>query len=90
MDDPANSKEDEEDAAPNYQYYKSEKILGKLYREVDEKKVWSSIQRSASADGPSIWDQLLGVVDKELRDLRLYFAINWESQVETALTLKEG
>ncbi|PHH65799.1 hypothetical protein CDD81_1526 [Ophiocordyceps australis] len=39
-------------------YHKSEKILGQLYRGVDEKKVWDEHVRSrVNIKGPSIWEQ---------------------------------
>ncbi|TWU72186.1 hypothetical protein ED733_001553 [Metarhizium rileyi] len=42
-------------------FYKSEKILGRLYRAIDEKKIWSEdIHRVIPMDGSSVWNQLLG------------------------------
>ncbi|TLD30889.1 hypothetical protein PspLS_02686 [Pyricularia sp. CBS 133598] len=32
--------EDEEGDGPRYKYYPSEKVLGRLYREIDEEKIW--------------------------------------------------
>lgn len=31
---------------PSYKYYESKKILGKLYRDIDERDVFSDVQRS--------------------------------------------
>ena len=47
-------------------YYRSEKILGKLYRNIDENKIWhEDIQRGRDQenqhDGESLWTQLLDV-----------------------------
>ncbi|XP_044723884.1 RNA dependent RNA polymerase domain-containing protein [Hirsutella rhossiliensis] len=50
-----------------HKYHKSEKILGQLYRGVDEKKIWSEdIHRTVNMNGPSVWDQLLGRMQAEL------------------------
>lgn len=65
---------DEEDAfAPaKHRYHRSEKILGKLYRAVDEKEIWTShIFKMVDTTGPSIWEQLLGLVQCEISDLGL-------------------
>lgn len=44
-------------------YHRSEKILGRLYRGVDEKKIWSEdIHRTVPTSGPSVWKQLMGRV----------------------------
>ena len=37
---PATNDEDEDDSEPRRKYYKSEKVLGKLYRAIDERKIW--------------------------------------------------
>ena len=48
-------------------YHRSEKILGRLYRDIDEKRIWSEdIHRTISRAGPSVWDQLLGRIEGEL------------------------
>lgn len=65
---------DEEDAfAPaKHRYHPSEKILGKLYRAVDENKIWTEhIFKTVDIAGPSIWDQLLDLVQCEISDLGL-------------------
>ncbi|UNI24747.1 hypothetical protein JDV02_010472 [Purpureocillium takamizusanense] len=50
-----------------HRFHRSEKILGRLYRDVDEKKIWNEhIHRKIAMDGPSVWDQLMGRVQAEL------------------------
>lgn len=88
--DPSDDRADEEDGPPNHTYYRSEKILGKLYRNVDEKKIWSSIHKPIPYDGPSVWDQMLGVVRKELGELRLEREIQWQREAQMAHDLQEG
>lgn len=62
--------EDEEDgmsmAAPKY--HMSEKINGKLYRSIDEEKIWKKdIHLKVNTAGPSVWDQILGLVEKQIQ-----------------------
>lgn len=55
--------EDEDDSGmgrPKMLYHQSTKILGKLYSEVDERRIWrESIQQRVNETGPSVWDDLL-------------------------------
>ncbi|KAF4918297.1 RNA-dependent RNA polymerase 1 [Colletotrichum viniferum] len=61
--------EDDEDMLPPHQYYKSEKILGILYRNVDEKHIWTEdIQRVVTRAGPSVWDQFVGLIERKIYD----------------------
>ncbi|PON25180.1 hypothetical protein TGAM01_v205866 [Trichoderma gamsii] len=56
-----NEDEDEDDGMgmAKHKYYKSLKILGELYRGVDEKKIWANdVQRPVDMSGPPLWDQL--------------------------------
>ncbi|KAK2593801.1 hypothetical protein QQS21_008509 [Conoideocrella luteorostrata] len=48
-------------------YHRSEKILGRLYRDINEEKIWNEhIHRTVSMNGPSVWDQLKGIFRAEL------------------------
>lgn len=40
-----------EGSTPRYQHYRSEKILGKLYRAIDEKKIWKKDIRMDEVKG---------------------------------------
>lgn len=42
-------------------------MLRKLYRRVDEKGVWSAVHRVVPKGAPSVWRQLLEVVEGEGR-----------------------
>ncbi|CAG9938772.1 unnamed protein product [Clonostachys rosea f. rosea IK726] len=45
-----------------HRYYESEKILGTLYRSVDEKKIWAEdVKRHDKAEGGDIWEGLLSI-----------------------------
>lgn len=80
---------DEEDTMgqTKYKYYRSEKILGCLYRNVDEKKIWNEdIHRSINMDGPSVWDQLLTIVETEIVKYKL--DVDWTRKSEEAWKIR--
>lgn len=58
--DPNEDADDEDGMGmAKHKYYKSLKILGELYRGVDEKKIWANdVQRPVDMSGPPLWDQL--------------------------------
>lgn len=59
--------EDDDDATgPKFEYYESEKVLGELYRAIDEKRLWSDeVRIQVDRRGPSVWDQVLAYIKKE-------------------------
>ncbi|KAH8884887.1 rna-dependent rna polymerase [Thozetella sp. PMI_491] len=55
-----NEEYDSDDDGPKYKYYRSEKLLGHLYRGIDETKIWyEDIKRTVPTGGPSFWDELI-------------------------------
>ncbi len=46
-DDPDDRDEKEEESMPRLRYYESQKVLGKLYRAIDEHKIFEQIQRQS-------------------------------------------
>lgn len=63
-----NGDDEEGEDGPRHQYYRSEKILGQLYRAVDEGKVWAEdIRMTIAPGGPSFWDQLLTRLNQRVR-----------------------
>ncbi|KAF4336323.1 RNA-directed RNA polymerase [Fusarium beomiforme] len=85
--------EDEDDNADDgmarykTKYYPSDKILGYLYRNVDEKKIWDEdIHRIINAGGPSVWDQLLTVVENEV--LKYKLDVDWTRRYEEAWKIR--
>jgi hypothetical protein len=74
-----------------HKYYKSIKILGELYRGVDEKKIWAQdVQRPVNMSGPSLWDQLDTHVRNSLTE-EGYTAsdINHTRQTKTAWKIRD-
>ncbi|TVY46699.1 putative RNA-dependent RNA polymerase [Lachnellula occidentalis] len=79
--------EDEDDEFTNYRYYESNKILGKLYRAIDEQAVFQEIQKRASANGitsrSNIIDQVWGYVEKKVQGFQ------WEDQMDWARDIRD-
>ncbi|KAF4986827.1 hypothetical protein FGRMN_10645 [Fusarium graminum] len=78
-----------EDGMSRYKpkYYPSQKILGRLYRNVDEKKIWNEdIHHSINTVGPSVWDQLLTIVENEL--LKYNLDVDWTHKSEEAWKIR--
>lgn len=70
-----------------HRYHRSEKILGHLYRGVDEKKIWSEdIHRTVDMNGPSVWDQLMGRMQAEMEAYGI--AAEYELHSEDAWKLR--
>ncbi|KAI0834233.1 RdRP-domain-containing protein [Hypoxylon sp. FL0890] len=80
--------DDEDESGPRHHYYRSEKILGKLYRAIDEKKVWKKdIHKPVRSHGASIWEQLLLYTKKKSVELGL---CNWPAVLEDARRIREA
>src|ERR1700712_3785774 len=43
-------RDDDDDEGPSYKFYESEKILGKLFRAIDERQILFSVQNDACAE----------------------------------------
>lgn len=63
-----NDRMDEDDDFPHYRYYESDRIIGRLYRAIDEREIFEEIQQRAANVGEdhrstiikALWDQILG------------------------------
>ena len=53
-DDEPDDEPDDDDASRRTRYYESHKILGKLYRAIDEHKIFDQIQRQSRQLGSSL------------------------------------
>lgn len=79
--------EDEDDEFTSYRYYESNKILGKLYRAIDEQAVFQDIQKRASASGitsrSNIIDEVWRYVEKKVQGFQ------WEDQMDWASDIRD-
>ncbi|KAI3540164.1 RNA-dependent RNA polymerase [Colletotrichum filicis] len=81
--------DDDDDFVPSYRYYKSDKILGELYRNVDEKQIWDDeIKRSIPKTGPSVWDQFVGLIERKIKDYT-HGRVSWETKLREAKSLRD-
>ncbi|KAJ9137901.1 RNA-dependent RNA polymerase [Pleurostoma richardsiae] len=78
--------DDNDDVAPPFQYYKSEKILGKLYRAIDEGKVWDQdVQRKPVAGGTPFWDDFIASIQTRCTAIA---NLDWRFRVEEAMRIR--
>ncbi|KAK1625738.1 RNA-dependent RNA polymerase [Colletotrichum phormii] len=81
--------DDDDGFAPTYRYYKSDKILGELYRNVDEKQIWDEeIKRAIAKTGPSVWDQFVGLIQRKIKDYT-HGRVSWETKLKEAKSLRD-
>jgi hypothetical protein len=74
----------DEDYKP-YRYYKSKKILGKLYRDIDEHEIFEDLRKHRSvASGPTT---LLDRVWKYVRERGQL--VNWRQYLTEAQTIRD-
>ncbi|PHH50770.1 putative RNA-dependent RNA polymerase 2 [Ceratocystis fimbriata CBS 114723] len=61
----ANPFDDDDDIAPSHLYYESQRILGILYRNVDERVIWNETKiKDVEPDDDSAWNKLQMWVDR--------------------------
>ncbi|KAI1636235.1 rna-dependent rna polymerase [Biscogniauxia mediterranea] len=81
--------EDEDDyTGPSYRFYRSVKALGKLYRAIDEKRIWKNdIHKTISRVGPSVWEEVIAYIDRTCERLG---SINWQKALEEAHSIRQA
>ncbi len=80
--------EDEDDSGPPRKYYKSEKILGKLYRAIDERKIWyENVRSKFEPGGASFWDQFIHSCTKRCN---VFGEIMWTRRIEEAWRIRSA
>ncbi|KAL4808658.1 RNA dependent RNA polymerase-domain-containing protein [Aspergillus unguis] len=83
--------DDDFDTAPPFKYYRSEKILGHLYRAIDEHEIWSKEIRGITKKSPNpaaVWKKLIDSLT--VRSLKIGASINWKDHTETARALRSA
>ncbi|CAG8983895.1 hypothetical protein HYALB_00005534 [Hymenoscyphus albidus] len=79
--------EDEDDEFSSYRYYRSEKVLGKLFRAIDEREIFREIQERASAEGIARRSGLMESVWKHVESR--VKGIQWEYLMNEASDIRE-
>ncbi|KAJ4413408.1 hypothetical protein N0V85_003566 [Neurospora sp. IMI 360204] len=79
---------DDGDDTPRYKYYASEKILGQLFRAVDEKKIWTkNIKLEVPSGGLSFWNELESSLLKRIRAIG---QVRWQHRLDEARRICES
>jgi len=78
---------DEDDEFVGYRYYQSNKILGKLYRAIDERKIYEEIRQRSHVNGSDFSTRLMKAVWNYVE--RKVALIQWEHLREWAWDLRE-
>ena len=83
---PIPENDEDEDLRPEYQYYYSEKILGRLYRAIDERNIWhESIRTMVTPQGTNMWDDLHDIIMRESK----HYKIEWTDHLEKARRVRD-
>jgi len=81
--------DDEDEDQPRHKYYASNKILGVLYRGVDEQRVWAEDIRGAlPTGGASVWQQLLRGFDRQVLSVSPG-GVKWRRRSEEARGIRD-
>ncbi|RDW61792.1 RNA dependent RNA polymerase [Aspergillus mulundensis] len=81
--------DDDIDSAPVHKYYRSEKILGKLYRAIDEHEIWKKDIHTTKKPNPiAVWKKFVNSLTT--RCIALGASVNWKDHVETARQLRSA
>lgn len=79
--------DDEDDGYSRQKYYESDKILGKLYRAIDERKIFEEVQarsrRGGSQNNANLMDDVWSYVKQRCRN------ILWEHKIEWAQSIRD-
>jgi hypothetical protein len=85
---PSAEGDEDDDTGPRHRYYKSDKILGKLYSAIDEKEIWrDDIHLIVNRFGPSLWDELFVHIKRQCEDLGNVY---WERALDEARSIRQA
>lgn len=66
---------------PRHKYYESKKVLGELYRAIDERKIWMDDIKTTTAPGSDFWDTFLHGIQSQIEAIG---CVRWEQHLEEA------
>ncbi|KAJ2899354.1 RNA-dependent RNA polymerase [Zalerion maritima] len=82
---PIPQEDEDEDSGAQYQYYRSKKILGRLFRAVKEEKIWhDSVNIKAKRDKTKLWVELRDHVDAAVK----CYGLKWSHRTTKAQGLR--
>ncbi|KAL4756453.1 RNA dependent RNA polymerase [Aspergillus foveolatus] len=79
--------DDDIDFSPVHKYYRSEKILGKIYRAINEHEIWrKAIHTTIMSNPTTVWKRIIDSLTG--RCIALGAPVNWKAHVETARQIR--
>ncbi|KAI0401535.1 RNA dependent RNA polymerase-domain-containing protein [Xylaria palmicola] len=80
--------DEDDESGPRHKFYKSDKILGKLYRAIDEKKIWKDdIHLVVNSSGPSLWGELFVHIVRQCESLA---KVDWRRAITQADSIRRA
>ncbi|KAL1836039.1 hypothetical protein VTJ49DRAFT_5646 [Mycothermus thermophilus] len=81
-----NEDDEDEGDGPRHKYYPSNKVLGQLYRAVDEDRIWADdIKRAIPETGSGFWNDFIEVVEAWAR---AFGQVDWRRRADEARRLR--
>lgn len=82
----AQDENDEEDGeGPRHRFYESKKLLGRLYRAVEEDKIWNEEIKTVINGAEDFWETLVPALHDRAREIG---EIKWQRRVPEAESLR--
>lgn len=86
---PSAEADEDDDTGPIHKFYKSDKILGKLYRAIDEKRIWrDDIHLIVNRSGSSLWDELFVHITSQCKEN--FGSVNWKRALDEAHSIRQA
>lgn len=85
---PQQDEDEEDEDGPRHRYYFSDRVLGKLYRAVDEERIWNEdIRQVLPRGGASFWDELITRFQERVKSIG---EIEWGHRSDEAHRLRHA
>jgi hypothetical protein len=85
---PSSQEDEDDDNGPKHKFYKSEKVLGTLYRAIDEKRIWrDDIQLTVDRSGTSLWDEILSYIEDQCKR---FGQVKWRDALDEAWSIRQA
>ncbi|KAI0420341.1 RNA dependent RNA polymerase-domain-containing protein [Xylaria grammica] len=86
---PSAEADEDDDSGPKHKFYKSDKVLGKLYRAIDEKKIWKDdIHLNINRFGPYLWDELMVHIIRQCE--KNLGHVEWRGALDEAKSIRQA
>ncbi|KAI0537726.1 RNA dependent RNA polymerase-domain-containing protein [Xylaria digitata] len=86
---PSAEEDEDDDTGPKHQFYISDKVLGKLYRAIDEKKIWKDdIHLNVNRLGPYLWDELMVYITRQCE--KNFGHVDWRGALNEAQSIRQA